>query len=174
MSGSAPGWVTYAALITSVLAVVVSAIAARIAFLSYRASGPQLHFDVQYKETDAANRRVVMEFTITNKGRGEAGIQGFAMVPYGGSKPVVDVLDIESGPALPARLAGNASETWQVNVLSAAREYDAGLKSGKINPFSSWPSRFRFAAAAGNGNLVQSRRREYDTGAIIADAFPEV
>jgi hypothetical protein len=60
MSGGAPGWVAYAAVGTSALAVTVSSVAARVAYLSYRASGPRLRLDVAHKETDRSAQRVIM------------------------------------------------------------------------------------------------------------------
>ena len=172
MPGTAPGWVAYAALIVSVLAVLVSGVAARIAYLSYRASGPRLRLAVVHNETDSAVRRVVMTFTVTNEGRGDVSIQGFKIVPYGNRRPVLHVADVESGPSLPARLPASSSMDWQVNVLPVAREYDAALRAGKIKPFSSWPSQFYFAVSAGTGKHVRDRARPFDAKQIIAEAFP--
>jgi hypothetical protein len=171
MSGSAPGWVAYAALGISSLAVLVSGVAARIAYLSYRASGPRLRLEAVQTATDPAARRVTMSFTVTNQGRGEVTVQGFKITPYGERRPVLDVTDIE-GPSLPARLAGSSSATWHANVLPVAREYDAALRAGKIRPHSSWPSLFYFTVSAGNGTRARDRTHQFDAGRIIADAFP--
>lgn len=171
MSGGAPEWISYAALGTSALAVLVSVAAARIAFLSYRASGPRLRLKAVYKEKDPAARRIVMALVVTNEGRGEVSVQGFHITPYGERRPAVDVTDVE-GPELPARLAGNSRATWYANVLPAAREYDAALRSGELKPHSSWPSHFYFTVSAGNGKHAHDKAHQFDAGRLIADAFP--
>src|SRR5262245_19054039 len=171
MSQGPPGWVAYAALGASGLAVLVSSVAARIAYLSYRASGPRLRLKAEYKETDAAARRVVVAFTVTNLGRGEVSVQGFKITPYGHRRPVLDVTEVD-GPALPLRLAGSSIATWQANVLPVAREYDKALRDGKIKPFSSWPSHFYFTVSAGNGTYTRDRANQFDARTIIAGAFP--
>lgn len=172
MSGSAPGWLAYAALGTSVLALLVSGVAARIAYLSYRASGPRLRLAVVHEKTDPAARRVVMTFTVTNEGRGDVSIQGFKIVPYGNRRPVLDVTDLENGPSLPARLPSSSSMTWHANVLPVARQYDAALRAGKIRPWSSWPSQFYFSVYAGNGAHTRDRVHQFDARQLIASAFP--
>jgi hypothetical protein len=172
MSGGAPEWVSYAALGLSALAVLVSIVAARIAYLSYRASGPRLRLEAVYKERDPSARRVVIALTVTNEGRGDVSIQGFHITPYGERRPVVDVTDLE-GPDLPARVASNSRLTWYANVLPAVREYDAALRSGELKPHSSWPSQFYFTVSAGNGKHAHDRAHQFDARRLIADAFPE-
>jgi hypothetical protein len=171
MSGGVPGWVAYAALGTSAFAVLVSTVAARVAYMSYRASGPRLRLEATHKETDASARRVVIDFTVTNLGRGDVSIEGFKITPYGHRRPVLDVTDVE-GPSIPARLAGSSSTTWHANVLPVARLYDAALRSGKIKPRSSWPSQFYFTVSAGNGTHAHDRTHQFDARQLIADAFP--
>ncbi|MGC5017158.1 hypothetical protein [Micromonospora sp. DT47] len=145
MSGGAPEWVAYAALGTSALAVLVATVAARVA--------------------------VVMAFTVTNEGRGEVSIQGFRITPYGHRRPVLDVTEVE-GHTLPARLASSSRTTWHANVLPVAREYEQALRSGRIKPYSSWPSQFYFTVSAGNGTQAHDRAHQFDARRIIADAFP--
>ena len=171
MSEGAPGWVAYAALGTSALAVLVSSVAARVAYLSYRASGPRLRLEVTRNDVDPSARRVVMSFTVTNLGRGEVSVQRFRLTPYGHRRPVLDVTDVE-GATLPHRLAGSSSETWRANVLPVAREYDEALRSGKIKPYSTWPSHFYFTVVAGNGAQAHDRARQFDARGLIAEAFP--
>lgn len=173
MSNVAP-WVAYAGLAASGVALLVSAAAVRIAYLSYRASGPRIHLTVAHKETKAAARRVVVAFTVTNRGRGDVSIQGFKITPYGERRPVLDVTDIEDGVPLPARLEASSSMTWDANVLPVAREYDAALRTGKIRPNSSWPSMFYFTVSAGNGLLTRDRKHMFDARQIISDAFPSI
>ena len=165
-------WVAYAAFGTSLLALLVAGVSARISYLSYRASGPLLQLTVLHVETDSATRRVVMSFAVTNRGRGEVDIQGFAVKPYGNLRSVFAVTDILEGPDFPARLPANSSREWKVNVLPVAREYDAALRAKKIKPFSSWPSQVHFVVEAGNGKRAVDRRHTYDTRQLIADAFP--
>ena len=120
MTGAAPAWVSYAAL-------GISAIAAIVSFLGYRASGPRIHLKVQYVGQDAATRRVVATFTVVNKGRGDTSIVGFHVTPYGERNPVVEVEnDKVDGPTLPHRMEGNSQETWSANILPAARWYRQG------------------------------------------------
>jgi hypothetical protein len=171
MSGSTPGWVAYVALGISSLAVLLSGVAARIAYLSYRASGPRLRLEAVHKETDPSARRVVTAFTVTNEGRGEVSVEGFKITPYGHRRPVLDVTDVER-PALPARVVGSSSTTWHANVLPVAREYDAALISRRIRPFSSWPSHFYFTVCAGNGTLAHDRAHQFDARQLIANAVP--
>jgi hypothetical protein len=171
MSGGAPGWVSFAALGISALAVLVSIVAVGIAYLSYRASGPRLRLEAVYEKSDPSARRIVMALTVTNEGRGDVSIESFHITPYGERRPVVAVRDLE-GPELPARVSSNSRVTWHANVLRAAREYDAALRSGKLKPRSSWPSQFYFTVYAGNGKYAHDRRHQYDTGRLIADAFP--
>jgi hypothetical protein len=171
MSGEAPGWISYAALGISALAVLVSSVAARIAYLGYRASGPRLRLEAVYKERNPSERRVVIALTVTNEGRGDVSIQGFHLTPYGGRRPVVDVTDLE-GPELPKRLASNSRSTWCTNIVPAAREYDAALRSGKLKPISTWPSQFYFTVSAGNGKHAHDKAHQFDARQPIADAFP--
>ncbi|MFG1954323.1 hypothetical protein [Micromonospora sp. NPDC048830] len=124
-----------------------------------------------HEKTDPSARRVVMAFTVTNEGRGDVSIQGFRITPYGHRRPVLDVTEVE-GPTLPARLEGSSRATWHANVLPVAREYDQALRSGKIKPYSSWPSQFYFTLSAGNGTNAHDRAHQFDARRIIADAFP--
>jgi hypothetical protein len=175
MTSGAPAWVSYAALGVSATAVLLSGVAARIAYLSYRASGPRLRLEAVYEEKDPSKRRIVMALTVINQGRGDVDIQGFHMTPYGGELLArgtgVDVTNLE-GPDLPARLAGNSRITWYANVLPAAREYDAALRSGKLKPYSSWPSQFYFTVYAGSGKRAHDKSNQFDARQLIADAFP--
>lgn len=133
---------SYAALGVAGFAVLVAAVAARISWLSYRASGPRIVLEVEKKSVDPG--RIVMALTVINQGRGEVSIDGFHVTPYGGERPKARRLEIEEieeieGEPLPYRLAGNSRLTWFANVLPVARRYDAGLRDGSIKPYSSWP-----------------------------------
>jgi hypothetical protein len=165
--------VSYAALGVAGFAVLVAAVAARISWLSYRASGPRIVLEVEKKSVDPG--RIVMAFTVINQGRGEVSIDGFHITPYGGGRPKARRLEIEQieGDPLPYRLAGNSRLTWFANVLPVARRYDAGLRDGSIKPYSSWPERFYFSVKMGNGKYVHAKASQYGARSLIAEAYPE-
>jgi hypothetical protein len=171
VAGTAPEWVSYAALGVAGFAALIALSSARISYLSYRASGPRVRLQVDYRSRDAASARVVMGFTIVNEGRGDISIVGFYVTPYGSSKPVLPIEEIEGEP-LPHRLAGNSQETWSANVLPAMRRYDAGLRDRSIRPWSSWPSQIYFSVKTGSGKYVHAKSAGFDSRALIADAFP--
>jgi hypothetical protein len=171
MAGTAPEWVSYAALGVAGLAALTALTSARISYLSYRASGPRIRLRVDYKSNDAASGRVVMSFTVVNRGRGDVSIVGFYVTPYGSSKPVLAIEQVEGEP-LPQRVAGNSEETWFANVLPAMRRYDAGLRDKSIKPWSTWPSRIYFSVKIGSGKYIHAKSAEFDSRALIAGAFP--
>lgn len=72
------------------LAALLSGVAARIAYMSYRVSGPRLRLALLRKEMDLATRRVVVTFTVINEGRADRSV-------FKGSK-----LFPTAGPSLPA------------------------------------------------------------------------
>ena len=89
------------------------------------------------------------------------------MTPYGERKAAATVKDVD-GPALPYRVEAHESQTWCVDALPAARAYDAEIRSGRLDPHSSWPDRFRFSVLAGNGKSAHSVET-YSSLRIIAD-----
>lgn len=98
-------------------------------------------------------------------------IVGSAVTPYGSSKPVLPIEQVEGEP-LPHRVAGNSQETWLANVLPAMRRYDAGLRDRWIKPWSSWPSNIYFSVRTGNGKYVHAKGACFDSRALVVDAFP--
>lgn len=162
---SAPGWLTYAALVLSSASLVVSV-------LAYCAGGPRLSLRARRLAADAAGNPfpegAAVRLTVVNAGRAAVTVEGFHVTPYGNRKPVVEIRDVD-GPVLPFRLEAHASESWCVDALPAAREYDALVRSGRLTPNSSWPSQFNFTVAAGNGKTARDRSN-VDSLRIIADA----
>jgi hypothetical protein len=159
----ASSWVSYAALGMSGLSLVVSG-------LTYRAGGPRLRLEATlFKGIDSpfpGGRPV--ELSVTNAGRAAVTVEGFHLTPYGERKPAVKVNDVV-GAALPFRLEAHASERWLVDVLPAAREYHALLRSGHLKPNSSWPSQFYFTMKAGNGKTARNRHT-MDARGVLADS----
>jgi hypothetical protein len=163
MSG-APAWVSYAALALSAGALVVSVLAYRAGAprLSLRAAkGPQDEFG------DPIPWAAPYELTVVNAGRAAVSIEGFWVTPYGERKPLVQIHDV-AGPPLPYRLEAHSTASWLVDALPPARAYDAAIKSGRLRPNSSWPSRFRFTVAAGNGKHT-STGATVDSLRLLAD-----
>ena len=163
---SAPAWVSYAALALSAGSVAVSA-------LAYKAGGPRLLLRAEsYRggfEDDPFLSGATHALTVVNAGRGAVTVEGFSVTPYGERKPAAGVGEVD-GPDLPYRLEAHASETWLVDALVAARNYDARIRDG-LDPQSSWPSRFRFSVVAGDGKRASSGET-FDSLRIIADASP--
>jgi hypothetical protein len=168
---AAPEWVSYAALGVAGFAALTPLASARISYLSYRANGPRVRLQVDYRSKDAAAGRVVIGLTVVNEGRGDVSIVGFYVTSYGSSKPVLTIEQLEGKP-LPHRVAGNSQETWLANVLPVMRQYDAGLRDRSIKPWSSWPSQIYFSVKTGNGKYVHAKSAGFDSRALIADAFP--
>jgi hypothetical protein len=163
VSAAAPAWVTYAALL-------MSAASLLIAWLGYRAGGPRLRLraaSIPAPGSPFPNGSPV-RLTVINGGRGAVTVQGFCITPYGERKAAATVDEVD-GPDLPYRLEPHATQSWCVNVLPAAHAYDAQIRSGAIKPKSSWPSKFRFSVAAGNGRNTHSPGL-HDSLRIIADS----
>lgn len=156
---NAPAWVSYAALALSSLSLV-------LAGLTYRAGGPRLRLRAEANAAEGA----AFKLTVVNAGRAAVTVEGFHVTPYGERKPAAAVGEV-AGPSLPHRLEAHASESWHVDALPAAREYDAMVRSGRLRPHSSWPSRFRFTVAAGNGKSAHDPQT-YDSLRLIADSRP--
>jgi hypothetical protein len=144
---AAPGWVSFAAL-------ALSAGSLALAGLSYRAGGPRLRLQTQRLADDPGGHPfaggIPVRLTVVNSGRAAVTVQGFHLTYTAIRKPIVAVEDV-SGPALPFRLEAHASETWVVDALPAAREFDR--QSGRDDPITG-PAQFRFLAVAGNGRTV--------------------
>lgn len=164
----APTWVPYVALVLSALSLVVSG-------LSYRAGGPRLSLQFERVPEGSANDPfpggAAMRLTVVNAGRAAVTVQSFKVTPYGNRKAALTVRDVK-GPTLPHRLEAHASETWYVDALPAARDYDAKIHSGSLRPYSSWPSLFRFTVAAGDGKSAHTKQT-LDSLRLIADAQPK-
>ena len=162
----------YTALGVAGFASLMAAVAARIAWLSYRASGPRIRLEVAKKSV--APGRIVMALTVINRGRGDVSIDGFLITPYGGERRKAKRLPIEQaeGEPLPFRLAGNSRQTWFVNVLPVARRYDAGLRDGSIQPYSSWPEQFYFTVRMGSGKFAHAKAAQYGARRLSAEAYP--
>lgn len=142
--------------------------------LAYRAGGPRLRLRAALVPRDAASNPFsggcAVRLTVVNAGRAAVTVEKFGVTPYGERKAAVTIGD-GSGPALPHRLEAHASETWLVDALPPAREYDALIRSGRLKPHSSWPSQFNFSVAAGNGKSARDRRN-FDSLRLIADSKP--
>lgn len=164
---TAPAWVSYAALALAAGSLIV-------ATLAFRAGGPRLSLLVRRVRSGNPQSPFpggsAFELTVVNAGRAAVSVQGFHLTPYGGRKVAVAISEVD-GPTLPHRLEPHATESWYVDALPAAREYDALIRSGRLKPYSSWPSRALFTVAAGNGKYVRNRDT-YDTLRMIADANP--
>lgn len=162
----APTWVPYAALGMSGASLV-------LAGLAFRAGGPRLRLKAAPVASDAAGNPFpngsAALLTVVNAGRAAVTVQSFWVTPYGERKPVLVVADV-SGEPLPFRLEAHAAQSWYVDALPAARAYDAKLAGG-LRPNSSWPSKFRFSLAAGNGKHTH-QGGTFDALRIIADARP--
>jgi hypothetical protein len=161
----APAWVTYAALALSAGSLAVSA-------LAYRAGGPRLRLHMaRLPEADSPfPGGAAVRLTVVSTGRAAVTVQSFKVTPYGNRKAVFTVRDVK-GPTLPHRLEAHASETWYVDALAAARDYDAKIRSG-LRPNSTWPSLFRFTVAAGDGKRSNTQD-SLDSLRLIADAQPK-
>ena len=160
---SAPAWVTYAALALAALSLVVSV-------LAYRAGGPRLRLFAELASADDLFAGgATFRLTVVNAGRAAVTVESFHVTPYGQRKTAAAVEDVV-GPNLPHRLEAHASESWLVDALRAAREYDAKIRGG-LRPRSSWPSKFRFTVAVGNGKIVRTRLG-FDSLRLIADSQP--
>jgi len=170
MDGAAPGWVSYAALGVAGFAALIALASARISYLNYRSSGPRLRLQVEYMSKDPAFSRVMMGFTVVNEGRGDVSVVSFHVTPYGSSKPVLVIDNVEGDP-LPHRVSGNSQESWLANVLPAMRRYDAGLRDKSIKPWSSWPSQIYFSVMVGSGKYIHEKGAQFDSRTLIADAF---
>lgn len=166
MSG-APAWVSYAALAVSAISLVVSG-------LTYRAGGPRLRLQAVSLAKGAANspfpKGAAVTLTVINAGRAAVTVQGFHVAPYGVRESVpVDVL----GPKLPHRLEAHASETWHLDALPVARQYNALIRSGRLRPQAMVSdSQFQFGVAAGNGKTTRDKH-VYDALRLIADSHAE-
>jgi hypothetical protein len=160
----APAWISYAALALSAGSLAVSG-------LAYRAGGPRLRLEMaRLSEADSPfPGGAAMRLTVVSAGRAAVTVQSFKVTPYGNRKAVFTVRDVK-GPPLPHRLEAHASEIWYVDALSAARDYDAKIRSG-LRPNSSWPSLFRFTVVAGDGKSAHGDN--LNSLRLIADAQPK-
>jgi hypothetical protein len=173
MSSGAPAWVSYGALGVAAFAAVVALVSARISYLAYKAAGPRIRLRVEPGTNEPASGRVMIKFTVENRGRGDVSIVSFQVTPYGERKPVLEIEQIEGAFTLPHRLPGNSQETWFGNVLEVMRRYDAGLRDRSIKPYSSWPSQVYFSVKLGSGKYAHAKREQFDSRALIAGAFPD-
>jgi hypothetical protein len=105
MAGTAPEWVSYAALGVAGCAALIALTSARISYLSYRAIGPRVRLQVEHRSNDPASGRVLMAFTVVNEGRGDVSIVGFHVIPHRSRKPVLAIEQVEGEP-LSHRLVG--------------------------------------------------------------------
>ncbi|MGO4603663.1 hypothetical protein [Terrabacter sp. 2YAF2] len=162
----APALVPYAALVMSALSLVVST-------LAFRAGGPRLSLRMERASSRSPEipfpSGAPVRLAVVNAGRAAVTIESFALTPYGSRRPAVIVRGAH-GPALPHRLEAHASDSWYVDALPAARDYDARLRAG-LRPWSSWPSHFRFTVQAGNGKRAHAKE-QLDALRVIADAQP--
>lgn len=164
---------SYAALAVAGGAALTAAVSARIAWLNYRASGPQIALAVKKQSVDPG--RVVVALTVENRGRGDVSIDHFLITPYGGERRKARRLQIKEieGEPLPHRLVGNSHATWFANVLPVARRYEAGLRDGSIQPYSSWPEMFYFTVKLGSGKYAHAKGSQYGARRLIAEAYAE-
>jgi hypothetical protein len=173
MSGSAPAWVSYAALGVSGIAAVIAGASARISYLSYRASGPRLQLVVQSLTRDPSSGRVLVRLKVVNRGRGDVDVAGFYVTPYGARKPVLEVKEVASGPGLPRRVAGSSEESWTLDLVPTAKRYVTGLRDRTIKPRSSWPEQAYLSVKGGNGKFVHAKSRQFSTRQLIIDSLPD-
>jgi hypothetical protein len=161
--------VSYAALGVAGVAAFASAGSARIAWLSYRASGPRVTLEVEKRSVES--NRVMVALTVVNRGRGEVSIDRFLITPYGGERRRARRMQIEQieGESLPYRLAGGSRVTWFANVLPIARRYEAGLRDGSIRPYSSWPELFYFTVQLGDGKYAPAKGSNFGARNLIAE-----
>jgi len=168
VSIGAPTWVSYGALIISIVAVLVAFASMWISYLNFKSSGPRLRLELSRVMTQTADPEYLLRFTVVNHGRSEVEIEGFHVIPYGERKSFVEIKSVV-GTQLPHRLDGNLREEWYVDALEPARRYCAGLDSREFKPHSSWPTYIRFGAKLASGKMIRSHFR-FDARKIIADA----
>ncbi|ANY24396.1 hypothetical protein DLJ61_17950 [Gordonia terrae] len=167
MSAGAPAWVSITALGVAGFAALVALGSAWISFLAYRATGPRILLRTAHISNDPGRQRVIVEFTVVNRGRGEVNVSEFLLTPAGTRKTLLTVGHIE-GKQLPFRLVGGAEQSWQANILPVARAYHEGLQRRTYKPKSSWPTHFYFSVRTGDGKIARAREQQFDAPSVIA------
>lgn len=143
---SAPGWVSYVAIVLSAGSLVVSG-------LTYRAGGPRLRLKASGATYEADGAWV--KSTVVNSGRAAVNIEAFQLTPSGYRKPVLAIEGRIVGPDLPYRLEAQASHTWHIDVLKNAQEYQRRINTGTER--SPWPASYRLTVVTGNGKRTHAK-----------------